>query len=34
MSGYLPDTNLTIATRNVRDFGDLNVDVINPWNGP
>ena len=23
--------NLTVATRNVRDFEDLNVEVLNPW---
>jgi predicted nucleic acid-binding protein len=26
--------NLTMVTRNVRDFGDTGVTVINPWNDP
>jgi predicted nucleic acid-binding protein len=24
----------TIATRNVRDFADLHVPVVNPWDEP
>ena len=25
---------MAVATRNVRDFGDMGVDVIDPWKGP
>ena len=24
--------NLAVATRNVRDFESVNVEVVNPWN--
>ena len=25
---------MAVATRNVRDFGDMGIDVIDPWKGP
>lgn len=26
--------DLALATRNVKDFGGLDIDVVNPWNSP
>ena len=31
IAGIARANNLTIATRNVRDFGGLDVEVFNPW---
>ena len=31
IAGIAKANNLTIATRNVRDFGGLDVEVFNPW---
>ena len=38
MSGFLLDTagtavahDLILATRNVRDFSGLDIDIVNPW---
>ena len=34
IAGIARANNLTIATRNVRDFGRLDVAVFNPWERP
>ena len=34
IAGIAKANGLTIATRNVRDFGGLDVEVFNPWEGP
>ena len=31
IAGIALSTRATVATRNTRHFGDLNVDVVNPW---
>lgn len=32
--GRRPLRGARLATRNLRDFGDLGVGVVNPWDGP
>ncbi len=34
IAGTAKTHDLAVATRNVRDFGDLDVEVINPWETP
>lgn len=34
IAGTAKTHDLAVATRNVRDFGDLGVGVINPWETP
>ncbi len=34
IAGTAKTHDLAVATRNVRDFGDLGVEVINPWETP
>lgn len=33
IAGIAKANNLTLATRNVRDFDGLALDLVNPWNG-
>ena len=34
IAGTAKANDLSVATRNVKDFEDLGVDVVNPWDGP
>ena len=34
VAGIARANALTVATRNVKDFGNLDVEVINPWESP
>lgn len=33
IAGTAKAHNLTLVTRNVDDFSDIEIDIINPWNG-
>ena len=34
IAGTAMANDMAIVTRNVRDFGGLNIDIINPWESP
>jgi len=34
IAGIAKAHDLTIATRNVRDFEGMDIDLVNPWNHP
>ena len=34
IAGTAAANDMTVVTRNVRDFDGLDVDIVNPWEGP